>query len=424
VPSELGRLEASLRGRPALLKSHDRHSAWASPAALERAGVADDAGDPLGGRFERDGGGRLNGLLRESAADLVSDHAERLVGEPLVAALREVAGQLVELGITAVTDAGDPTTSNGHGTYAPLGDSFANLTAAEDVFVGRVRVNLNLPADAVDDAAQLGLRTGQPLSDARWFRVGWAKQFADGALGSRTAALFEPYSCTEVSDERGIPRIEAEGLDDLLRRSGDAGIGLAIHAIGDRAVSTVLDAIGRAPSRREELPPHRIEHAQLVRAADRPRFAALGVTASVQPIHLPSDRHVAEQCWAGRLDDAYAYRSMAREGALLAFGSDAPIERANPWRGIFAAVRRTVPGDEAPPWALAEAMTPEAALSAYTLGPARAAGRSDVGHLRPGARADLAILDVDLATLLAADERLATARSRLTLVDGREVRGV
>jgi predicted amidohydrolase YtcJ len=424
VPSEVGRLESSLRGRPALLKSHDRHSAWASAAALDRAGIADDAADPPGGRFERDGEGRLNGLLRESAADLVTDNAERLVGEPLNAALDEVVGELAGLGITAVTDAGDPTASNGHGPYAALGDSFANLFGAEDVFDGRVRVNLNLPAHAVDAAAQLGLRTTRQLSDARWLRVGWAKQFADGALDSRTAALFEPYSCTDGRDERGILRIEAEGLDDLLRRSADAGIGLAIHAIGDRAVSTVLDAIGRAPSRRHELPPHRIEHAQLVRAADRPRFAALGVTASLQPIHLPSDRQAAEQCWAGRLDEAYAYRSIATAGALLAFGSDAPIETANPWHGILAAVRRRVPGGTAPAWALAHAMTPEEALSAYTLGPARAAERSDLGHLRPGARADLVILDVDLATLLAADERLATARSQLTLVDGREVRGV
>ena len=118
-----------------------------------------------------------------------------------------------------------------------------------------------------------------------------------------------------------------------------------------------------------------------------------------------------------------AFGSLAAAGALLAFGSDAPIETANPWHGIFAAVRRTALDDASAPWMPGEALTAEAAISGYTLAPARAAGRSDLGHLRPGARADLAVLNVDLATLLAADERLGSTRSQVTLVDGREVRG-
>ena len=254
-------------------------------------------------------------------------------------------------------------------------------------------------------------------------RVGWAKLFADGALGSRTAALFDPYTCGQRDDDRGILRLDPGELDVLVGRCRRAGIGLAIHAIGDRAVSEALDALTRGRARSDDQPLDRIEHAQLVRPADRVRFATLGVTASLQPIHLPSDRKTAEECWAGRLENAYAYRSMAATGALLAFGSDAPIETANPWHGIHAAVWRAAPGDPSAPWAPEETLTPETALYAYTLGPALAAGRRDLGHLGPGAWADLAVLNIDLPTLLAADERLASVRSQVTLVGGREVRG-
>jgi predicted amidohydrolase YtcJ len=422
-PSQLGRLTSVLEGRPALLRSHDRHSAWASSSALQAAGISPDTADPPGGRFERDPAGRLNGLLRESAADLVVDSAPRLLGEPLNGALGEVAAELSGLGITGVTDAGDPTPANGHGRYTALGDSFANLSHAQTVFDGSLRVTINLPADGIAPAAGMGLRTGQPLSDGGAMRIGWAKMFADGALGSRTAALFDPYTCGERDDDHGILRIGPGELVDLVGRGRRAGIGLAIHAIGDRAVSEALDALDHGPGRTDDQPPDRIEHAQLVRPADRMRFATLGVTASLQPIHLPSDRKAAEECWAGRLEDAYAYRSMAATGALLAFGSDAPIETANPWHGIYAAVRRTAPGDASAPWTPEETLTSETALYAYTLGAALAAGRRDLGHLRPGAWADLAVLNIDLPTLLAADERLASVRSQLTFLGGREVRG-
>src|SRR5439155_588410 len=140
--------------------------------------IAGSAGDV------RDARGRPNGLLRESAADLVGDQAERMVGVPLAIALRETAAELLGLGITGVTDAGDPTTSNGHGAHAALGDSFANLAAAEQAVEGGLRVTLNLPADGLDAAAELRLHAGDPVTAVGWLRVGWAKLFADGALGS------------------------------------------------------------------------------------------------------------------------------------------------------------------------------------------------------------------------------------------------
>jgi predicted amidohydrolase YtcJ len=141
----------------------------------------------------------------------------------------------------------------------------------------------------------------------------------------------------------------------------------------------------------------------------------------MQPIHAASDRDLVERCWTDRAENAYPSQALATAGARLAFGSDAPVETANPWHGLFAAVHRRIPGDGRDDWRTEQALTPAAALSAYTLGPALAQGAADEGHLGIGARADLAVLNLDLAALLAADERLAGARSILTLVDGAEV---
>jgi predicted amidohydrolase YtcJ len=267
-------------------------------------------------------------------------------------------------------------------------------------------------------AAERGLRTGMPLEGARTLRFGWAKEYADGALGSGTAALHEPRSCGDA--DPGILRVEPEELDRLFVAGRRAGIGLAIHAIGDRACSTVLDAASRAPQRPSDVPRDRMEHAQLIGPDDAPRFAELGVVASVQPIHAAADRDLVEACWRGRQERAYAWRSLVATGAHLAAGSDAPVEAVNPWLGIFAAVHRRLPSDARGDWRPDQALTAVEALSAYTLGPARAIGAADEGHLRAGARADLAVLSCSLETLLAADERLADVRSILTLVDGVE----
>jgi predicted amidohydrolase YtcJ len=406
-------LEGALGARPAMLTSHDGHSLWASAEARRRAHLSSASPDPDGGRIERDLHGEPNGVLRERATGAVDGIAKQLGGPALADALREQVAELAAMGVTGATDAGDYTARHGFGRFVALGDSFSNLATAE--LAGRLRLTVDLPGDAIAAAAALGLRSGSALDATR--RVGWAKVYADGALGSRTAALFEPYSC--AGGDRGIMRVSPEQLDVLLRDGRAAGIGLAIHAIGDRAVAEVLDAYQRAGARPPEMPPERIEHAQLTRPEDRPRFAALDVTASMQPLHCPSDRPAVESCWAGRTEHAYAWRSLADAGARLAFGSDAPIEPPDPWRGMFAAVHRRYP-DEAVDWQPGEAIGVTAALSAYTLGPALGLGRDDEGHLRPGAVADLAVLDTDLATLLAGDERLAGVRSQLTLVGGEE----
>lgn len=402
--------------RLAFITSHDGHSAWASPAALRLAGVTAAAADPAGGRIERDASGSPTGVLRERALDLVAPLVARLQGaalrDPLDATLRELAS----LGVTGASEAGDYTDQNGIGADAAMGDSYSSLTGLADLVDGRVRLTVGMPVDALGAAAARGLRTGLGIRELRTMRVGWAKEYADGSLGSGTAALFETRTCGDGG--AGILRVDDAHLDRLFAAARPAGIGLAIHAIGDRAVATVLDAAGRAGPRRPDTPRDRIEHAQLVRRVDAQRFAASEVIASIQPIHAAADRDLVESCWGGRQDDAYAWRALLGSGVQLAAGSDAPVESVNPWLGVFAAMHRRVPTDARGDWRPAQALTIAEALHAYTLGPARAMGALDEGHLRAGARADLAVLSSSLETVVAGDERLAEIGAVLTLVDG------
>lgn len=419
--SDLGRLDEAVGDREALVSSHDSHSAWASAAALRAAGVNAGTPDPPGGRIERAADGGPSGILRESATDLVDAVAARLRGPALDAALDEVLAELAGFGITGATDAGDATAENGHGEYAALGDSASYLLGARGRLDRRIRLTVNLPAAAIGPASLLGLRTGGVLPGSATIRAGWAKAYLDGALGSRTAALHAPYLGGEATN-LGIVRLAPEQLDALFAAARGARIGLAMHAIGDRGVSMALEGLGRAPAPAIGTPPDRIEHAQLIRAEDLPAFAEHRVTASLQPVHVVSDRPVAEAEWGDRLASAYPWRSLSAAGARLAFGSDAPIETANPWLGLFAAVHRRAPGDGATDWQPGEALGPKAALASYIRGPAIGIGRPEEGTLALGAVADLAVLNVDLETLLAADERLAMVRSELTLVAGHEAR--
>lgn len=408
-------LEAAVAGRAAFLSSHDGHSAWVSAEARRRARLDRNTPDPAGGRVERDGHGEPTGVLRERALDLVASSVTRLQGAGLRQPLDEVLRELAAVGITGACEAGDYTDENGIGADAALGDSYSSLTDMGDLVDGRLRLALGIPADAIAAAASRGLRTGASVAGRRTLRFGWAKHYTDGTLGSGTAARFSPEG------EIGIMRVGAERLDADFADARTAGIGVALHAIGDRAVAEALDAIERAGPRSAGQPPDRIEHVQLLRASDAERFASLDVTASIQPVHAAADRDLVEAQWAGREDDAYAWRSLADAGARLAAGSDAPVESVNPWLGMFAAVHRRHPDDRRGDWRVAQALTFVEALAAYTSAPARSRGIDAEGHLRVGATADLAVLSADLETLRAADERLGQVRSDVTLVDGQEV---
>jgi predicted amidohydrolase YtcJ len=246
-----------------------------------------------------------------------------------------------------------------------------------------LRVWQSVPAEQVDELAALGIRSG--FGDDL-VRVGYLKAFMDGTLGSQTARML---------DGSGVQITSREELAEIVRRGAEAGLPVAVHAIGDLANRDALDAFAetRAVWQPLGLRP-RIEHAQLLAAEDLPRFAELGVAASVQLSHAPSDRDIADRFWAGKTDGAYAYRSLWDSGALIANGSDAPIEELDPWAGVCAGVLRTI--DERPAWHPEQRLTLEEALQATTVNPAWLAGdERRRGKLIPGYLADLVVLDRD-----------------------------
>jgi predicted amidohydrolase YtcJ len=250
--------------------------------------------------------------------------------------------------------------------------------------------------------------------------VGPVKIFSDGSLGSTTAEMLEPFD--GQSNNYGIGTIPQEELEEAIVKAADAGIPSAIHAIGDRANRRVLDAFEKA-RRVERLGSrlvHRIEHAQLVDPADIPRFAQLGVAASMQPIHATSDMHAADRLWGPeRCRYGYAWRSILDTGVLLAFGSDAPVETPNPFAGIHAAVTRQDENDQPPDgWYPEQRLTVEEAVRAYTEWAALSAPYLPgvTGTLSPGSVADLLVLDRDIFTIEA--QEIKNAHPLATVIGG------
>jgi predicted amidohydrolase YtcJ len=276
------------------------------------------------------------------------------------------------------------------------------------------RVVKSIPLIDLPHAAALGLRSG--FGDD-FLRIGSVKAFADGALGPRTAAMFQPYE-NELGEggqphaepNRGMLLLDAEELFEHGRLAVESGLSLAIHAIGDLANHEVLDAFAQLrdyekkaalkTAASQSSPPlrHRIEHVQLIHPGDAHRLAELGVIASMQPLHAPSDMLMADRFWGERAAFAYAWRTQLVQGATLAFGSDAPVESPNPFWGLHAAVtRRRFDGSPSPEgWYPAQRLTLLEALQAYSNGSAYAAGMEDrLGRLAPGCLADLLVLDED-----------------------------
>lgn len=388
-------------GRPALLHSKDFHAAWVNTAALTACGIGPETREPAGGVIRRDAVGQPTGVLQENAVALCAEVAKGSAASDLDAVQAAVA-RLHAAGITAVHDFEGPAAQR----------ALRSLTRAAEP---PLRVLMHLAHAALDAAVEAGITSG--VGD-EWFRIGAVKLFADGTLGSRTAALLEPYAGTT---ETGLELLSPAALRDLVGRAVPAGLSVAIHAIGDRAVRNALDAFTSA---REHLPalalPPRIEHLQLVRPEDAARLAPLGVAASMQPQHCVSDIELAERHWGARCRDAYPWRGLLDRGALLAFGSDAPVEPPVPALGFAAAVARRGRGGEA--FIPAQRLTLDATLAAYTEGAARLAGWwPQVGSLRPGAWADFVVWDADLHALDA--DRLAAAHPVYTAVAGRIVHG-
>ncbi len=393
-------LDGVTGGRPAVLRSRDGHSRWLNSAAIARAGISRDTPTPEGGAIFRDDRGEATGVLQENANALADGVIPPPTDEQMLADARRGQTEAWRRGITGLEDLDQF-----------MGRSpIAVIARMRDAGELALRVHMGIPHARLADALEEGLRTGQ---GDEWLRIGHLKIFTDGALGSQTAALEEPY---EGSRDRGILTIEPDQLVEDVAAAAAAGIAVAIHAIGDRAVRVALDAIEPTRSSAPQLR-QKIEHVQLVRADDLARFGALGIVASMQPIHATSDRDLADRYWgAARVARAYPWRTLRRTGAVLAFGSDAPVEPIDPLLGIHAAVTRRRPQDDEA-WRPEQRLTIEEALAGYSAGPAYAmATERTSGSLRVGMRCDATVVDRDLARC--SEDELLEARVRATITDG------
>lgn len=384
-------LTAAVGDRPAVLGSVDGHAAWATPAALAAAGIARGRGDEPGGRVLRDADGTPSGVVFERTVDRLRAAVPPPDAAAQARAVRAAATRLAALGLTAVW------------TMDGADDLGAALAAdAEAPLPLRVHVHL-LPPD-LPHAAARRLRAG--IGAGRVTLAG-LKIYADGALGTQTAWMLEPY---EGTADHGIPVTPPDALARLAREGCAAGLPPCVHAIGDAAVRAVLDAIEAvAPAVRAALPfAPRVEHAQCIHPADVPRFARLGVDASVQPRHIPLDVPVADRWWGARAATrAYPLRRLAAAGAVLRLGTDAPVVPPDPGPNWAAAVARLPAAGEGGdrPWHPAEALSLAQAVAASVAGP-----------LEPGAPADVTVLDVD--PLVVPSPALASLRAVCTISGG------
>ncbi len=360
-------LDAITGDVPAAMIAKDYHSIWLNSAALALAG-----GDleVEGGVVELDESGDPTGVLREESAWRFKERYMIWPDEEYLNAMRAGVRLANERGVTAV-----------HDKDGWLG-ALRLWRQLEERGSLSLRVWQSIPYDKLDDAVSIGMRSGM---GSPYLRLGYLKVFMDGTLGSQTAWML---------DGSGVRITSGEELADIVRRGTGAGFPVAVHAIGDRANREALDAFEQTRPLWHGKLRQRIEHAQLLAPDDLPRFAELGVACSVQFSHAPSDRDLADEFWAAKTDGAYAFRSLLESGAVVANGSDAPIEELDPLAGIRAGVRRTI--DQRTAWHPEEALTVEQAFRATSVTPAWLAGdERKRGTLLPGHYADLVVLDRD-----------------------------
>jgi hypothetical protein len=398
-------IDVVVANRPVFLRRADGHAAIANTKALELGEITNETPDPPGGRIERDKGGEATGMLIDAAMALV----EAKLPAPTPALKREA----LKRGVARVAAQGWTGIHN----MSVSGEEVEMLEAMATAKAVPIRVDVYLN---LEDAERV--LTSGPYEDASGrIRVRGIKLYADGALGSRGAALLEPYN--DAPKGSGLILMPGEEMLKHLSRAKKAGAQVAVHAIGDRANRLVLDVFrdafgtnGGAALR------WRIEHAQVIAPADLPRFAGLGIIASMQPSHAISDLHFAPaRLGAERLKGAYAWGSLLDLGATIAGGSDAPVEKGEALEEFYAAIHRhDRAGFAGKDWHLEEAVTRRQALAMFTSAPAFAVFREeDLGTLAVGKRADLSVFSVDLMT--ANPAAIIAARPTMTIVDGKVV---
>jgi len=396
-------LDAAARDCPVVLARVDGHALWLNSAALLAGEINDDTLDPAGGRILRDAAGHATGVLLDAAMGTVAPQIPELGDGDLTEAIAAAVQTCLRVGLTGLHEMGvDARTI---AVYRRLIDA------------GRFPLRLRAAINGPGRTWQLWRPSGPEQRYGERLSVGAIKLYADGALGSRGAALLEPYA-----DDPGNAGLELAAGADLERWSRDAvaaGFQVCVHAIGDRGNRTVLDVFERvlADHPDEDLR-LRVEHAQILARADLPRFRALGVIPSMQPTHCTSDMAWVEQrLGSERSRLAYAWRSLIDSGVVIAGGSDFPVESPNPMLGISAAVTRQRPGVAGSGWRPEQRMTRREAVNAFSRWAAYAGFDEAVtGSIEPGKYADLVVLDRDIYTC--APEEIAGARVLLTVSGG------
>ena len=379
-------LDLVVNDRPIWLTRVDGHAAWANSLAMELAGINDGMEDPVGGQIIRDENGKATGVFVDTAMVYVREQIPSMSFEEEKIALTTALNSLATYGITSVHDAGI-----GSSTLA----AYKELVSEAPL---PIRVYAMIAAS--DPLYQDRLAEGFFHSEDMTFAVESVKVVADGALGSRGAALIEDYY--DSPGYRGLLRYNDERLEYLIRAAMNADFQVATHAIGDDANMRVLDnyerMIGETDSKNRR---HRIEHAQILRYEDILRFAELDVIPSMQATHATSDKNMAEdRLGPVRIQGAYAWRKLLDSGARIANGSDFPVEHPNPFYGLHASVTRQ-DQQSSPPggWYAEESMTLEEALASFTIDAAYAGHQeAHLGTLEPGKKADFIVLDRDIFT--------------------------
>ncbi|TDJ72276.1 MAG: amidohydrolase [Proteobacteria bacterium] len=382
-------IDAVVSDRPVWLRRIDGHAGWANSTALAQAGIDDDTTDPIGGKIIRDDNGHATGVLVDKAMGLMTAQLPEPDKNELRAAIHSAVDALLAEGMTGVHDAG-----------IDLMTAEVYLSMADDKELDMRIYAMLSGAGSVLDAV------GKPIRAYGGDRLEIAavKLYADGALGSRGAAMLEPYS--DDAENRGLPFWTQEELDAFVAKANNLGFQVGIHAIGDLGNRMALDAFEKAQDGRPSSIRNRIEHAQIIALDDIPRFSELGVIASIQATHATSDKNMAEdRVGTERILGGYAWRRLLDSGAVLANGSDFPVELSNPFHGLYASVTRQ--GRDGKPeggWYPDQALTRAEALHSFTLAAAFAAHQEDrMGSLEAGKWADFIIIDRDYFAIPASE---------------------
>jgi predicted amidohydrolase YtcJ len=400
-------LDRAAPDHPVALVRIDGHATWANSAALQAAGIERATGDPEGGRIVRDTAGDPTGLLIDTAQRLLQVAEPRPTDAQFDRAVRECIGDCLAVGLTGIHEMGAEL-------YALA--SYRRLLERGEF---PLRNYVAVAGRSRSTWAHYRERGPETLGGGRLV-IGALKLLADGALGSRGAALHDAY-CDDPGNT-GLVLLPGDEIERLTLEALDRGFQVCVHAIGDRASTLVLDAFERALARRPRPDARlRVEHAQILRERDVPRFARLGVLPSMQATHCTSDMAwAAERLGPARLGGAYAWRSLLATGVVIAGGSDFPVESPNPFHGIHAAVTRQPRGDGGVAWQPEQRMTREEAVRSFTTWNAYASHQdARLGSLEVGKDADLVVLSDDVFTCEAA--RLADIRPALTLIGGEVV---